>query len=95
MISEKLINILKLNTQFNDFVDDIENLEVLIKKLNRDDIKRLTTEYPALLKQKDVESILCITFIKNNSEAKNYDKLKKFKVYFDNLNEKTIKILKS
>ena len=98
MISQTLTKILKENPQFNDFIVDIENFEVLIKELNQDDIKRLSTEYPALLKLENVkvsESILAITFIKNSSEVKNYVKLRKFKIYFDDSNEKIIKILRS
>jgi len=98
MISQNLTKILKDNPQFNDFMRDVEDFEVLVKELNQDDIKRLSNEYPALLGLKDVkihESISCITFIKNSPEVKNYVKLRKLKVYFDNSNEKIIKILRS
>ena len=98
MISEKIINILKENSQFNDFIKDIENFEVLIKELNQDDIKRLSFEYPELLKQINIkvsESISSITFIKNSSEVKNHFKLKKFKFYIDELDGKILKILQN
>ena len=98
MISQKLTKILKENAQFNDFIRNVEDFEVLVKELNHDDLKRLSDEYPALLELKDVkihESISSITFIKNSREVKNYVKLRKFKIYFDNSNEKILKILRS
>ena len=98
MISQKLTKILKEDPQFNDFIRNVEDFEVLVKELNQDDIKRLSTEYPVLLKQENIkvsESISCITVIKNSPEAKDYVKIKKFKVYFNNSNEKIIKILRS
>ena len=98
MISQKILNILHKNSQFYDFMRNVEDFNVLVKQLNKNEIKRLTDEYPALLVQKELknyESILCITLIKNNREVKNHFKLRKIKVYVDEIDEKIIKILKN
>jgi len=106
MISQNFINILKENTKIKEFFDQKEDFEIIIKKLSNDEIKRLLIEYPNLLeigksKGKNkvtlgtTRSIICFTVVKRNLDSKNYVKLRKFKVYFDELNGKIIKILKN
>ena len=99
------LNLLRENSQLNEFIRDTEDFEILIKDLNQDEIKRLNIEYPKLLKLKTVKketkeqtiskSVICITLVKKNLEAKSYDKLKKFKIYYNKSEGKIIKILKN
>ena len=110
MINQYFIQILKMSSNLRDFLENAENFEVLTKRLNLDEIKRLSLEYPDLLKLKtdkqmkgillsekddDITSILCITIVKNDIHVKNYEKLKKIKVYFDESKENIIKILQN
>ena len=67
---------------------DINNFEISLKKLNLNDIKRLSREYPNLLKLKQLKiekltedvdkipSIICLTIVKSDIEIKNYEKFK-------------------
>ncbi|MFX1256867.1 MAG: hypothetical protein ACFFAN_03330 [Promethearchaeota archaeon] len=103
MIPQNIFKTLKKNHQFKEFIKNIEDFEILIKKLNLNEIQRLSLEYPDLLKlkiddqaikaQKKFPSIFCITLIKKNFNVNNYMKINKIKVYLDELNEKIIKIL--
>ena len=110
MISQKILNLLKNNNQIKEFFSDNKDIEILFKKLNQSEIKRLSIEYPNLLdlknqyeeikkqtiKTKDKESpILCLTLIKCDNSIKNYMKLKKIKLYIDEMDEKIIKILQN
>jgi len=105
MISKPLFSHLKGNPQFDVFIRNTEFFEVLIKVIDQDEETRLSTEYPELLKSKSTEkntkeqtgskSLICLTFVKISLEVKNYEKLKKFKIYFDASKEKIIKILQN
>ena len=110
MINQNIIQILKKNSKLKDFLENAVDFEVLTKNLNLNEIKRLNLEYPDLLKLKtdkqmkgillsekddDITSILCITIVKNDIHVKNYEKLKKIKVYFDESKENIIKILQN
>jgi hypothetical protein len=110
MIHQKIFNIIKESDQIKDFFIDANDVDVLIKKITINELKALYIEYPNLLKivnnnkikikyRSDNNEIspliLCLTFIKRDFNMKNYIKLKKIKLYIDEMNEKIVKILKN
>lgn len=107
MINQKNLQIIKENSLIQKFLSGIKNFEISLKKLNLNEIKRLSREYPDLLKLKQLKiekltkdidkipSIICLTIVKSDIEIKNYEKLKKLKIYFDESNTEIIKILKN
>ena len=97
MISQNILNVLNMNSQFKKFVEEIKDFKILTKKLNSEEIKRVYLEYPNLLPKirEDISSIICITLVKNNLDHRNYEKLKKIKFYIDETNENILKILEN
>ena len=110
MIPQNLFNILKNNTQVLNFLNNTVDFEVFFKRLNHDEIKRLSTEYPNLFKQEinnqktsnkqkkiegDIQSIVFIILVRHDLDSKNYTKLKKIKLYITESNGKIIKILQN
>ena len=104
MMSEKILAILRKDSRINEFLDNIEDFEILYKKLNFNDIKRLSLEYPNFFNLNVVQkseisegkiSIGCLTLIKHKSYAQNFNKLKKIKIYVNEINEEIIKILQN
>ena len=105
LISSKIFNILRKQTQIRDFFKDSENIEILIKRLNIEDINRLNIEYPNFLylnrddikskKKEAITPILSFTFLKHDLEPTNYNKLKKIKIYIDNFNYTKIRIMQN
>ena len=109
MIPQNLFNILKNNTQVLNFLNNTVDFEVFFKRLNHDEIKRLSTEYPNLFKQEindhqkinnkqikiegAIQSIVFIILVRRDLDSKNYTKLKKIKMYINESNGKIIKIL--
>lgn len=110
MLNHNFIQILKMNSKLKNFLENVKDFEVLTKKLNLNEIKRLLFEYPDMLnlkidrqmkgeklneKDEDFPSLLCITIVKNDLRVKNYTKLKRIKLYIDESNENIIKILQN
>lgn len=110
MINLNFIQILKMNSKLKNFLENVKNFEVLTKKLNLNEIRRLLLEYPDMLKLKidrqmkgeksnkndeNFPSLLCITIVNNDLRLKNHTKLKKIKIYIDESNENIIKILQN
>ena len=110
MIPQNLFNILKMNTQVLDFLKNTKDFEVLYKRLNIDEIKRVSTEYPNLFKQeinnqktnnKQIKiegafhSIVSIILVRCDLDSKNYTKLKKLKLYINESNGEIIKVLQN
>ncbi len=80
------------------------------KKLSFNELKNLKLYYPDFieintnsetninsldLNEKNLSSILCFTFVKNEKTSKKYEKIKKIKIYIDELKEEIIKILEN
>jgi len=110
MIPQNLFNILKMNTQVLDFLKNTVDFEVFFKRLNNDEIKRISTEYPNLFKQEindqktnnnqiktegDFHSIISIILVRCDLDSKNYTKLKKIKFYINESNGEIIKVLQN
>ena len=110
MIPQNIFNILKKNSQVFEFLNGNVRFEVLFKKLDYDELERLFNEYPYLLQQESntlktnlsqrkkeikTQSILSITLVRRDMESSNYTKLRKIKLYFDELNGKILKILQN
>jgi len=110
MLNENNLKVLKENQQVLELIKKKENFEVLIKKLSSNEIKDLKFFYPDFiendfnserkvndnnLNQEIIQSIICFTFVKNEYNSKKYDKIKKIKIYIDELKEKIIKILQN
>jgi len=105
MFSMKIFNLLIKQKEIKDFLENEEKIEILVKKLNIEDIKRLNREYPPFLNfnQNDIESyikkaehpILSLTLLKHDYKSKNYNKLKKIKVYIDVINYIIIRIMQN
>ena len=110
MIPQNIFKILKDNSNLNNFLNDIEDFEIHFKKLNNNEINRLSLEYSAIFGPKfnisredipqkinlgDFQSILTLTLIKKDLTDNNYKKIKKIKFYLDDLNENIIKILEN
>ncbi len=109
-ISQEALKSLKKNIEFLEFCNDINNLEVLSKRLYPEQVKRLSIEYPGFLtieknevlnlnqkieNDKKMPSFLCLTLIKNDITIDNYLKFKKIKFYINESNGKVIKILQN
>ncbi len=110
MISQDILKSLKKNNEFLEFCNDISNIRVLSKRLYPEQLKRLSIEYPGFLtiekneflnlnqkieNDKKMPSFLCLTLIKNDIKIDNYIKLKKIKIYVNEINEEIIKILQN
>ena len=110
MIHHNLYKILHNNTQISDFLTETESFEILVKRLNHDEIYKLNDEYPFFIKKntnnhkakknqvtenESFQFLSCITIVKHDINIKNYVKLKKIKIYIDELNERIIKILEN
>jgi len=110
MNPQGLLNILKKNTQVLDFLNNTVDFEVFFKRLNHDEIERLSTEYPYLFKQEinnqktsnkqkkiegDIQSFVFIILVRHDLDSKNYTKLKKIKLYINESNGKIMKILQN
>ena len=108
MIPQNLFNTLKKNTQVLDFLNNTVDFEAFFKRLNHDEIKRVSTEYPNLFEQEindqkinnkqikiegAIQSIVFIILVRRDLDSKNYTKLKKIKMYINESNGKIIKIL--
>ncbi|MFX1445296.1 MAG: hypothetical protein ACFFHV_17920 [Promethearchaeota archaeon] len=95
------------NFQIKRFLKETEGCDVLIKKLNQEEVRRINSEYPYFLKKenfgiikqgnklKSREIISCLTLIKKDMSDKNYVKLNKIKLYINELDGKIIKTLQS
>jgi len=109
MLNENILKILKENHQILESIKQMENFEVLIKKLSYNELKNLKLYYPDFinidinsetdvdnqnLNQKDSSIIFCFTFVKNEN-SKKYEKIKKIKIYVDELKEVVLKILQN
>jgi len=91
------------NKEIKDFLKNVETIEVLIKKLKIEDIKRLSREYPNFLDYhqdkiemniiKELYLFLSVTLLKYNTTSKYYFNLKKIRVYINLINDNIIKIL--
>jgi len=105
-----ILNIIKQSDVLKEFMQYSKNLEIQFKNLNTEEIKRLLTEYPDLLKgsikkkvKRTEESeknagnkrISCLTIVKTDLDQDNYKNLKKIKLYIDVLNDDIIKILQN
>ena len=110
MIPQNLFNILKMNTQVLDFLKNTIDFEVFNKRLNNDEIKRVSIEYPNIFKQEinnqkinnkqikiegDFHSMVSIIVVKSDLDSKNYTKLKKIKLYINESNGEIIKVLQN
>ena len=110
MITQNILNSLKENSKIEQFLNDFEDYEILYKKLNEDEIKRLSLGYHNFLELENINhiikkqksktkesypSILCLTLIKSDINVDNYVKLKKIKIYIDELTNKIYKILQN
>lgn len=110
MISQEALKSLQKNNEFLEFCNDINNLEVLSKRLYPEQLKRLSIEYLGFLpvdknevidlnqkieNDKEMPSFLCLTLIKNDTKIDNYSKLKKMKFYINESNGKIIKFLQN
>ena len=109
MIPVRVLNKLKEKNEIYNFIENTNDFEVLVKRLNLGEIKRIASEYPELLeiplnqitnndtisKTYDIKKIICFTLVKNNLDNKNIVKLKKIKFYIDELNDNIIKILRN
>ena len=97
MISQKLINVIKENNEIKEFFSNTNEVDVLIKNLNINELERFYIEYPNFLEMKKSSeipsTILCLTFIKRDLDVNSYTKVKKIKIYIDQMTDKIIKIL--
>lgn len=109
MIPVRILNKLKEKNEVYNFIENTDDFEVLVKRLNLGEIKRIASEYPELLKiplnqitnndtiskTYDIKKIISFTLVKNDLDNKNIVKLKKIKFYIDELNDNIIKILQN
>lgn len=110
MIPAKILKLLKENNWLNEYFSGHPDVEVIIKKLNENDIKRLFKEYPNLFEldlnfalNKNREhgtnripfSIISLTIVKRDLSTNNYLKSRKIRFYIDERNEIIIKILQN
>ncbi len=110
MISTKLLKLLKESNILIEYFSSYRDVDIMIKKLDKYDIKRLYKEYSTLF-ESDLNhilngkrehksatldfSIISLTIIKHDFSDNNYLKLKKVRFYLDERNEKIIKILQN
>jgi len=109
MIPVRILNKLKEKNEVYNFIENTDDFEVLVKRLNLGEIKRIASEYSELLKiplnqitnndtiskTYDIKKIISFTLVKNDLDNKNIVKLKKIKFYIDELNDNIIKILQN
>ena len=95
MISEEIISILAKNKELRNFTNNIEEYDMISKRLTDKDIERLRIEYPRLLPQIISQDfpLLCLTFIKREFKGDNYTKLKKIKIYINEESKEIFKVL--
>lgn len=97
-IPQKILKILEKNNKVKNFIGDNEDVEILLKELDIDELNRQFNEYPNFfdhIKKEDKLEIFSLTLVKKDTSENNYIKLKKIKLYIDILNEKIIKILQN
>lgn len=102
--------LLENNRRVKEFLNNAEQFDILIKKLDTDEFERENSEYPEfLIMEKSVQDkedhhsgfkknlnlIVAITIIKRDLDVKNYLKSKKMKLLIDHGNQKIIKILQT
>jgi len=110
MLSQKILRSLKKNNHIKDFFKNNLDFEVQLKRINKNELKRLDQEHPTLFDvnfetiknlyesnqdRKNNGPLLSVTFIKNDFSISNYKNLKKIKVYIDEISGKIIKILRN
>ncbi len=107
-ISENLLKLLENNIEIKNFLKGQTNFEFNLRRLSREDFERILTFYPNLLNlhpsdiiiyesENQIDnpstSILCINIIKQDNSANNFMRLQKLKIYFNEKDEKILKIL--
>jgi len=95
MNNNKIKLLLNDNKEVRDFLGDTDEFEILKKIISGEELKRIRSEYPNLLKLEKPQTIICITLVKRDSHVDNRIHLKKIKLYIDETSEKIIKILQN
>ncbi len=94
MISQDLLEVVKFNNDFKEFIGDNDNFEVFHKTLIQNEIDRLLVEYPGLFTLKNGDfKISTLTLIKSDSENKNYIKSNKIKFYINEVTHEILKVM--
>ncbi len=89
-----------------DFLENAEHPQILIKDITNDELKKLFTQFPNLVpilfqKEKikneiefqEISIVKVITLVKNKKDLMSLNKINKLKIYFDETNNKILKIL--
>lgn len=101
IIPKKILELISQHPRVQDFLQNAEHVESLVKEITPHKMERLQEEYPKFFNwnesdaknTKNKGNIYSLTLVKNDFSPNNHTRLKKIKLYIDEDRNKIVKIL--